>query len=281
MKVAVSTGYPDAAALAAGECDLAFLTNNQMSQASPLFSMLSLPFLYDGGPHMSRALNSEDLLGPLGEQLSGRLVPLAAFYRGGSWVAASKALRTPADFKGVALAMGADGPDKLAAFEALGARVLPYPPGATAALLGVTVDVPPEERPTDDPDAPLTVGAVEVTLEGADGLPGDPADCTLINSFHGISPLWLAAGAEIWGELSDYERAALLEARSGMLYELEQAAEERERARLAELEGRGMHLTEIERPLAAKTVYEDLQPGGYAPPGYFDRRLYDKIQAFS
>ncbi len=257
------------------EWDLAFLSCGQLAQENPVFSMFALPFLYDSGAHMSRALNAQSMLESLAQRLEGqRLRPLAAFYRGGAYLASSQLeLRTPGDFQEVVLALGEDAPEQAAAFQALGAQVILCPPGLAPSLLGEQVD-----DPSGDPGQ-VEVQVVETTLLEAGNLAWEQDGLTLINSCHGISPLWLVVDEARYDQLTDFQRAVVLEALAGLSGRIEAAVHAREQEQLQNLAERGIAVVEVERPLLAQAVYE--RGSSYEVPEFFDRQLYERIQEYA
>lgn len=260
------------------DIDLALLRNIQIAQVDPLFSMFSLPFMYDDYKHMSRALNDGQIIDVLTQRLAeGGLEPLAALYSGNSWIVSiDRDLRNPSDFKDLAIAMRTDNADKLAAFEMLGAKVLPYTQTSVAGLLGAPGEMPPKQE--EEGSVTVTIEAVEATLEQALNIKLSAQTLYLIDASHAIVPVWLVADTDSLAQLSSFERAALNEAVAGFHAAYEQHQVALDAARINELTAYGFTHTISERGTLSAVLYDSER---YTLPAYFDRKLYRTIQTFA
>ncbi|MEM1484775.1 TRAP transporter substrate-binding protein DctP [Oscillospiraceae bacterium PP1C4] len=283
LQIEVMTGLPDDKTVKTKEADLAFLSNIQMAQADQLFSMFSMPFLYDDDTHMSVALNSEEIRSVLSQRLSSRgMVPLMAVYNGSNYLATDRReLRKPSDFKGLVIAMRTDNADKLMFFEALGAKVLPYTLSTVVPLFKTKVEILPKDLKL--PSEIVTVDTVELSLEQTLQLLPDPQTLYLINTYHSLSPLWIVANRDVMSQLSDYERAILDEGLAGLVSELERLKIAHEQELLTQVKAQGITVVEVERSTIASALYGNKGSGTdrYKPPVYFDNRIYKMIQSFA
>ena len=280
LTVEVVTGETDATSISDGKTDFLFLDNIELANLNQDFLFFSLPFLYDGPSHMSIALNSDEMIAEAQNRLMPEgVTPLLALYNGSTCLVTNgKEIRVPADFKGLNIAMRMEYTDRMTAFFLLGAQVLPYSSEVIPEVFGTEVQMQVENRVE-----LVTLEAAEVSLEQAAALSKRPEMRCLINTWHGLSPLWLVADADVMEQLTDWERAILAEACAGLLSELEQNRIKDEQKILEDIGREGIEQIEIERPQISSAIYNREVSGDAigAVPDYFDRRLYNLIQTYS
>lgn len=258
-----------------GKCDLAFLSSQEAAQADSIFSMLSLPFLYDDAAHMSLALNSEEMTGILSRKVADKnLMPMAAIYNGSPCIITDKGLlRIPADFKKLVMAIGADSAPKANAFRTLGALVSADPSQSLVQIFN--------EKQTVRDQNGWDLGradAVELDLDQVPQLLEDPNRLFLIRTSHAIQPIWFMANAQSLSQLDDFEKAVLREASAGLIAGMEQIWEEKETDLIKQFKDDGITVVDAERLEFAAAVYDN-EDSDDLPP-YFDRQIYRTIQLF-
>lgn len=277
LQVDVRIGASNQEVLRGRGCAISFLYNQQIANLQPAFSMLSLPFLYNDGAHMSAALNSEELMDRWWALLAPyKIKPLSAIYNGTDMLVTNQgALRAASDFNGVTIALHDGNPDKLAAFRALGANVLAYQEESLAAHLGESVQI--DEKGVVNE---LSIDTVEVSPEQALSILERPEVLSVINTGHTLSPLWLAINSDDWDRMDDWERAVILEAGAGLTATLEENRRRLDYHLLGEMLAQGATVMDVERRRIANSLYGlDGHGGpGMNMPGYFDARLYQIIQ---
>ncbi len=281
LTIDVRTGRAEFGALARGDAELMLLRNTQLARTNSLFSMFTLPFLYDDNRHMSLALNAQDVRAYVNEAIAPQGVSvLTALYTGGLFfVSDASEMRTPDDFRDLPIAMRTDSADKLALLGALGAQVVPYSRNAIPAAFDTqTQYLPPGGQTT---PWTVTIGTVELEASQLAQIGADPNTLYLIKSFHTCSPLWLTANTGAVNRLGSYEQAVLAEACAGLLAELEERFIAAEQAAVDASEREGMLLVEPERAQIAAALYDGTAERAVALPAYFDRRLYDLIESYA
>ncbi len=275
LKIDVKAAATDINCLSQGSCDLAFLSSGQAARADDVFSMLSLPFLYDDASHMSLALNSTEMTGILSRKLApGNLVPMAALYNGNRCVVTDKGLlRVPSDFKKLLMAADMDKTGSLNVFQMFGTAIAAYPAQSAVKAFNSRQEVK-------DQDGKLVgrVDAVELALEQVQELLADPQGLFLIRTSHAIAPIWLLANAQTISQLSDYEQAVLKEATASLIAEMEESWQEKEDGLVQQFKTEGITTVDAERPEFAAAVYEIVDSTSI--PKYFDRHIYRIIQLF-
>lgn len=275
------TGRAEFGALARGDAELMLLRNTQLVRTDSLFSMFTLPFLYDDNRHMSLALNAQDVRARVNEALAPQGVRvLTAIYTGGLFFVSDESeLRTPDDFRDLPVAMRTDSADKLSLLGALGAQVVPYSKDAIPAAFDTQAQYLP---PGGQTPRTVTIGTAEVEASQLAQIEADPNTLYLIKSYHACAPVWLAANTAAVDGLGAYEQAVLSEACAGLLAELEAQHVAAEQADIDEAEKEGMLLVEPERAQIAAALYDSsAEEGAIILPAYFDRRLYDLIQSYA
>lgn len=280
LTIDVRTGRAEFGALSRGDAELMLLRNTQLARANSMFSMFTLPFLYDDNRHMSLALNAQDVRAQVNEALAGQGVSvLTAIYTGGLFfVSDASELRTPDDFRDLPIAMRTDSSDKLTLLGALGARVVPYSKDAIPAAFDTQAQYLPSDGQTPQT---VAIGTAEVDASQLKQIDADPNTLYLIKSYHTCTPVWLAANTAAVESLGSYEQAVLSEACVGLLAELEERFITTEQAAIDASEREGMLLVEPERAQIAAALYDGTAERAVVLPSYFDRRLYDLIESYA
>lgn len=280
LNVDVRTGVSNQDILRGQGCDISLLYNSQLSVMASELSMLSMPFLYDSGMHMSGALNSPELMTRWRELLEPYgIYPLYAIYNGSEMLATNRgALRAASDFSGAVIAMHTGNPDRENTFRALGASVVTHDDESLAGRLGVMTQILPDESGVTH-EAPIDT--VEVSAAQALLITEPAQTISVVNTGHTISPLWLAVNKDCWDALDEKQQAALMEAGAGLAARLETASRELDSNALGELMRVGATVTDVERKRIAASVYGADGSGGphsFPFPEYYDKRLYQMIQ---
>ena len=279
LTIKVLAQVPDAEELARGSCDLAFLRNIQLAQVEPAFSTFSLPFLYGGQKHMSAALNSDEMLTRLRDKLhASGMRPLAAVYSGGyTLMSDQRVIQLPEDFEYRVVALRTNNTEKLAAFEVLGAKVVPFQQDSLAGLLGTQVEnLPSDPRRSTQV---VTIDTVEVTLTQATQVPNDSRPLYITSTAHSTTPLWLTINLQTWDSLNSWERAVLSEAQAGLVAGLDDYFLLRDQQAYATLSAQGAVFAPLEREMIADLVYNRTE--AFRLPEYFDYKFYDLIQSYT
>ena len=281
LMIQIVPGLPDAPAVQEGRTDIALLTTPQMAEADRVFSMFSLPFLYDSNRHMNVALNSEPMREQLEKVLEGKgIFPLLALYDGSAHLVTSgKELWAPADFVETSVALRSDSAEKIAVFEAMGANVLPYSQESVVSMLGQEMEILPEDWR--DADKEVVVDAVEVAAGQEEELYQQTQAITFVSSYHSISPLWLVMGRELQEGLSAWERAVLQEGCAGLAARFDDARTAAEQQLRDGVAAHGFNVIEIERDSICAWLYEENEKNTtYMPPDYFNPYFYRIIQDY-
>lgn len=279
LLVSVHATPPDFPDIAQGKCDLALFRNIQLAQERPAFSTFSMPFLFGSASHLSNSLNSDEMLNRLRGYLgTSGVVPLGAVYYGSTTLVSDRgAVQVPTDFSDRIIALRTNNTDKLTAFEALGARVLPYSQDSLVALLGMEVEILPEDltKPSDV----VTIDTVETTLSQLSELPVTDVPYYVMTPGHSATALWLVANSTAWNGLSAWERAVLEEAKAGMFAEIDRFYIARETQIITDLAAnKQTELFRLEHEIIADTLYASSDR--YRLPSYFDYKLYSMVTSY-
>lgn len=282
ISVEVTVGMPDQNTVATGETDFCILTSAQIAQLNDVFSMLQMPFLYDSYRHMGMVLNSERMLEKLSDRLEeSGVVPLAAVAEQGNvLVCSQKAVRVPADFRELVIAVQADNTQKQRLLEALGARVQSYALQNVTGKLGAELDL----LLADEQEEPVQINTVEASFEQVLALPQqEDTRFYMMNSYHDVVPLWVVVNRASYESLNQKETAWLQEGCAALLAGIDLSREAKEMRALSAIRAQGIRIVDLERRDVALWLYGGKGEGSdlYPIPENFDPMLYRLIQAYA
>lgn len=177
-----------------GTVDMAIMTNGYVSNFLPAAGVFDLPFVFPDSRTAAKILD-----GKVGKEVlaayDSQGIKGLAYGEGGfrDMVTSNKAIRTPADFKGLKI-RSMETKTYLATYKALGANAVPMAWSETITGL--------QQKTIDGLDIPISVAY-------SNGFPQVAKELSITNQFY--SPLILCISKNLWNRLSEDQRSILQE----------------------------------------------------------------------
>ncbi|WP_428769121.1 sialic acid TRAP transporter substrate-binding protein SiaP [Treponema sp. HNW] len=252
----------EVAAVKSGDADIVYLSASWLAENSPWVSMFSAGYVFSGYEQMTKILNGE-----IGKSAFARIekeqgvLPLAAYYLGTRQInlIADKAIKTPADLKGVNLRMpGSESWIKLG--KAMGANPTPLAFSELyLALQSKTIDGQENPLPT-----VINAKFYEVTK-------------SISVTNHLVDSVWPTINSAKWKSLTDQQKAWVMEAVLAGKKVCDEQNLNREKEAITFLEGKGLKVYYADLAAFQKTVL-DAYLSDKAFTKEWDLQLLDQIR---
>jgi TRAP-type transport system periplasmic protein len=248
--------------LQVGTIDMAITSTGPVSNFTPDFAVLDLPFLFKSNAHVDRVLDGDVGRGLLEKLKTSGIIGLAFMENGfRNFTNSARPLIKPADFKGLKFRT-MENPVHLAAVRHLGAKAIPMSWGEVYTALQTGV-IDGQENP---------VAIVYSTKL-------NEVQKYLTMSGHFYSPAMLTMGLKKFQGLKpDLQRLMIEAARAAAVFE-RSVIRDNEARQLQELKDRGMKVQGVDKEIfvqAMKPVYEEFIGSNPAWKAVIDQILSEK-----